>query len=588
MVGAAQTFGTFGAVASTHWLATATAMSVLERGGNAFDSAIAGAFVLIVAEPDQNGLGGEVPILVRTGSGSVRVICGQGPAPAAATPEAFSKLGLDLIPGSGLLAACVPGAFDAWMLLAREHGTWMLRDVLSYAIGYAQGGVPVSAGLAKRLAGSADQFRAHWPTSAEVYLAVGLPRTGDLLRNPALAALLERILTEAEAASRDREGQIEAARRAWRDGFVADAAFRWLRDRPVTDREGRSDTTLLAHADWVGYTATIEAPISSRSHDFTVYKAGAWSQGPVLLETLALLAQTGIANATPESASYVHTLIEALKLTMADREAWYGDPAFVDVPLDDLLSTAYARERSALIGPEASTEMRPGSPGGREPRLASRAHEAADGSVERAAIRAMGVLPGGGDTAHIDVVDRHGNVISAAPSGGWIQSSPVVPELGFPLGTRAQMFWLQDGLANSLAPRKRPRTTLTPTLVVSDDGTVIGCGSPGGDAQDQWTLQLLLRHLVHDSPVHDAAEAPSFNSLHAPLSFWPRPRRPNVVQMEADWDAGVVEDLRRRGHVVELVPARSQSWPCIVRATAQGVFSSAASARGRSCAAAAR
>jgi gamma-glutamyltranspeptidase/glutathione hydrolase len=588
VVGGTQTYGTFGAVASTHWLATATAMSVLERGGNAFDSAIAGGFVLVVAEPDQNGLGGEVPILARTADGIVRVICGQGPSPAAATPDAFARLGLDLIPGSGALPACVPGAFDAWMLLAREHGTWRLRDVLSYAAGYARDGMPVSAGLAKRIAGSADHFAGHWRTSADVYLARGLPRTGQLLRNEALAALLERIVAEAEAATGDREGQIEAARRIWREGFVADAAFRWLRDRPITDREGRTDTALLTADDWAGYEATIEEPISSRSHDFTVFKAGAWSQGAMLLETLALLTQTGIADEPPESAAYVHTVIEALKLTMADREAWYGDPAFVHVPLDDLLSTAYARERRALIGPEASAEMRPGWPGAREPRLPARAHAAAGGAVASAALRAVRVLPAGGDTAHIDVVDQRRNVVSAAPSGGWIQSSPVIPELGFPLGTRAQMFWLEDGLANSLAPRKRPRTTLTPTLVVTDDGTVIGCGSPGGDAQDQWTLQLLLRHLVHGAPVHDATEAPNLNSLHAPLSFWPRLRRPNVVQMEADWDAGVVADLRKRGHEVELVPAHSQGWPCIVRATGRGVFSSAASARGRSCTAVVR
>ena len=179
-------------------------------------------------------------------------------------------------------------------------------------------------------------------------------------------------------------------------------------------------------------------------------------------------------------------------------------------------------------------------------------------------------------------------MVSAAPSGGWLQSSPVIPELGFPLGTRAQMFWLEEGLANSLAPRKRPRTTLTPTLVVADDGTVLGCGSPGGDAQDQWNLQFLLRHLVHGAPIHEAVAAPSFQSLHMPLSFWPRSRRANVVQMEEDWDKTVIDELRERGHDVEMIPAQSQGWPCVVRASPDGVLSSAVSTRGRNCAAAVR
>ena len=580
MVAAAETFGTFGAVASTNWLATATAMSVLEHGGNAFDAAVAGAFVLVVAEPDQNGLGGEVPILVRPRDGDVRVICGQGPAPAAATRDAFARLGLDLIPGSGALPACVPGSFDAWMLLARDFGTWTVRDLLAYAIGYARDGVPVSSGLAKRVAGVAEQLREKWPTSAEVYLAGGLPRAGQLLRNRALAALLERLVREADAAGADRTAQVEAARRAWREGFVADAVFTWLRGRAISDLEGRSDVALIAPDDWAGYSATIEEPTALRIGDFTVHKAGPWSQGPVLLEMLALLEQADIANATPDTAAYTHTVIEALKLAYADREAWYGDPAFVHVPLDDLLAPAYARERRFLIRDEASADLRPGSPGGRVPRMPSHITNASDESVASAARRAVGALPAGGDTAHIDVVDRDRNVVSATPSGGWLQSSPVIPGLGFPLGTRAQMFWLDADLPNSLAPGKRPRTTLTATIAVTDDGSVVGCGSPGGDGQDQWTLQLVLRHLVHGTSLREAVDRPNFNSLHMPLSFWPRAWRPNVVQMEADCDADVIAGLRGRGHEVEIVPAQSQGWPCAVRATSAGVFSAAASARG--------
>jgi gamma-glutamyltranspeptidase/glutathione hydrolase len=498
------------------------------------------------------------------------------------------RLGLDLIPGSGVLPACVPGSFDAWMLLARDFGTWAVGDLLANAIGYAQRGVPVSAGLAKRLAGVADQLRARWPTSAEVYLANGLPRAGQLLRNHALAALLERIVREAKAASSDRTAQLDAARRVWREGFVAEKAFGWLERRAISDLEGRSDNALIAPSDWARYSAAVEEPTQLRTGGFTVYKAGPWSQGPVLLQSLGLLAEAGIQGATPETATYVHTVLEAMKLAYADREAWYGDPAFVSVPLDDLLAPSYARERRALIGEDASADLRPGSPGGRAPRLPSRLEAPSDATVAAAARRAVRVLPAGGDTAHIDVVDRDRNVLSATPSGGWLQSSPVIPGLGFPLGTRAQMFWLDTDLPNSLEPGKRPRTTLTATIAMTDDGTVIGCGSPGGDAQDQWTLQLLLRHLVHGVALQEAVERPSFNSLHMPLSFWPRFRRPNVVQMEADWEADVIADLRQRGHEVEVVPAHSQGWPCAVRVTSAGVFSAAASARGRNCAAAVR
>ena len=563
-------------------------MSVLERGGNAFDAVVAGAFVLVVAEPDQNGLGGEVPILVRPADGRVRVICGQGPAPAAATRDAFEGLGLDLIPGSGILPACVPGSFDAWMLLASDYGTWKLGDLLAYAIGYARRGVPVSSGLAMRIGGVAQHIREKWPTTAEIYLADGLPREGQVLRNAALASLLERIVREGEAAGVGRTAQIEAARRAWREGFVPEAAFGWLEGRAISDLQGRSDTALIARRDWAGYSATVEEPAVLRVGDFTVHKAGPWSQGPVLLQSFALLAQANIEAATPDTAEYLHTVLEAMKLAYADREAWYGDPAFVDVPLADLLGPGYARERRALIGPVASPDLRPGSPGGRMPRLPAHVSGASDPSVTRGARRAVRVLPAGGDTAHIDVVDRERNVVSATPSGGWLQSSPVIPALGFPLGTRAQMFWLDAGVPNSLEPGKRPRTTLTATIAVTDDGAVIGCGSPGGDGQDQWTLQLMLRHLVHGTSLRDAVDRPTFNSLDMPLSFWPRARRPKVVQMEADWDASVLAELRRRGHEVESVPAQSLGWPCAVRATSSGLLSAAASARGRNCTAAVR
>jgi gamma-glutamyltranspeptidase/glutathione hydrolase len=559
-------------------------MSVLERGGNAFDAATAGAFVLYVAEPDQNGPGGEVAIVLRTSSDRVvRVVCGQGPTPAAATIETFARLGLDLIPGSGVLAACVPGAVDAWLALLERFGTWSLAEVLAPAIAYASSGVPVSPGLARRIAGIAEHVRAHWSTTAAIYLASGLPRAGDRLRNRAFAATLERLARESTSAP-SRETGMAAARRSWRQGFVPEAGFRWLDGRAVRDLTGRADTALLTRDDWASFSATFEEPLSRRALGATVFKPGAWSQSVVLLEALTVLDTFSIAGR--EDVDRVHAAVESLKLALADREAWCGDPACVDVPTAALLSDEYARERSRRIGVGASRDLVPGAPGGREPRLPARARTTVD--VAAATARSTKSLATAGDTAHIDVADRHGNVVAAAPSGGWLQSSPVVPELGFPLGTRAQTMWLEEGLANSLAPRKRPRTTLSPSVIVTDDERVIACGTPGGDAQDQWTLEFLLRHLVDRSDLQAAVDAPTFQSLHAPISFWPRQARPNVLQIEESWGAALLDALRARGHELEVISERSQGWMCAVQFAPRGFLEAAASERGRNCTAIAR
>jgi gamma-glutamyltranspeptidase/glutathione hydrolase len=591
VVDGASVAGDFGAVASTHWLASATAMSVLERGGNAFDAAAAGAFVLQVAEPDQNGLGGEVPILTwSVAERRVRVICGQGMTPGAATAQRFRDLGHELIPGSGVLPACVPGAFDAWMLLLEQFGTWSIGDVLRYAIGYADQGVVVTAGLAKRIAGAERSFRTLWPTSGEVFLRDGAPRAGSRLRNTALARTLTRIANEAAAASPDRDGQIEAARGIWASGFVADEVFRWLRGRSIPDLAGGSDVALLTADDWSAYRARVEEPVSGSFHDLTVFKAQPWSQAPVFLQMLNLLAKTELESLGHNTSAYIHLIVEASKLAFADREAWYGDPDLVVVPIGTLLSHAYAVERARLITDRASIVTTPGSPDGLRPKLPSRYADvvaAPDRSIDVAAAASGGR---GGDTAHLSVIDRHGNAVSAMPSGGWIQSSPVIPELGFALGTRAQTMWLEGGLPNSLAPRKRPRTTLSPTLVLADGEPILAFGSPGGDAQDQWGLEFFLSHVVCGLSPQDAVTASTFQSFHVASSFWPRDRRPGVLQVEADLDPAVVRELRVRGHTIELVVARSQGWACAVRRDrADGFLSAAASLRdGRAAGALAR
>ena len=570
--------GSFGMVSSTHWLASATGMAVLERGGNAFDAAVAAGFVLQVVEPHLNGPGGEVPILAApAGQGRVLVVNGQGPVPAAATIDRFKDLGLELIPGTGLLAACVPGAFGAWMLLLRDHGTLRPREVLEPAIGYAEAGFPAVPRIGGAIGAMERLFRTEWPTSAEVWLADGVPAPGGRLRNPALAATWRRLLDEAEAASPDRDGQIEAALAAFYEGFVAETIAGYLTTAEVLDVSGRRHRGLLDGDDLAGWRASVESPVSAEHHGWTVCKTGPWGQGPVLLQQLRLLEGFDLAAMGLGSAGYVHTVAECAKLAFADREAWYGDPAAFDVPVDGLLDPAYADGRRALVGAEASLELRPGSPDGRTPRLPS----AGTGPAPAEELEGSGE-PTFGDTCHVDVADRHGNLVAATPSGGWLQSSPVVPGLGFCLGTRAQMLWLEEGLASSLRPRTRPRTTLSPSLALRDGEPCLAFGTPGGDAQDQWTLQFFLAHTRFGLDLQEAVDTPSFQSDHFPSSFWPRRALPGKLVVEAGLDPATIGGLRQRGHLVEVADHWSLGRTCAAgRDPATGFLVAAANPRGR-------
>ncbi len=605
--------GDFGMVASTHWLASQIGMSVLERGGNAADAAVAAGFLLQVVEPHLNGPGGEVPILVADPDGDAVVICGQGDAPAAATIDAFVGLGLDAIPGTGLLAATVPGAFGAWTVLLERYGTWTLRQVLEPVIGYAEAGVPVLPRVASTLTAMAQLFGAEWTPSAATYLDRGAaPQAWDRMRLPGLAATYRRILAEAEAGGADRGRQLAAARDAWYRGFVAEAIGTFCERTAWLDGSGQRHGGLLRADDLARWQPPVEAPARARFGDIEVLKAGPWSQGPVLLQQLLLLDALGLdvhdlgglgpdalgpdfggsdpggsdpGGCGPVDPDGLHALIECQKLAFADREAWYGDPDHVDVPLDDLLSAPYARQRLELLDPgAASRQLRPGSPGGRTPHLPPLPDYAAGGvpipGKDPAAapldpVDGVPLLSGGeptartatlgdhsgvsrGDTCHVDVVDRNGMMIAATPSGGWLQSSPVIPQLGFPLGTRAQMFWLHPGLPSSLRPRSRPRTTLSPSLAFRDGLPWLAFGTPGGDQQDQWSLLLLLRLVAGAAgrqPVLQAAvDAPMLHTDHAPSSFHPRSAVPGRAVLEDRWPEQVRTELARRGHDLVTVP----------------------------------
>jgi gamma-glutamyltranspeptidase/glutathione hydrolase len=548
--------GDFGMVASTHWLGSATGMSVLEAGGNAFDAAVAAGFVLQVVEPHLSGPAGEVPIIVGSGRDqSVDVICGQGVAPRAATYENYKDLGLDIVPGTGLLSATVPGAFGAWMLLLERWGTWHLRDVLKYAIGYARNGFPAVPMLVMTIDGIVEMLREDWPTSAELWLNKGVaPKVGSRIRLSALADTYERLLKEAERVGHDRDSQIRAAVDVWYRGFVAETIVDFCHDRPWMDTSGRPHRGMLDGDDFGDWEATTEAPATYNFGRYTVCKTGPWGQGPVLLQQLALLDALDIRSVAYASAEYFHLMIEGAKLAFADREAWYGDSGTVTGLVEQLLDPAYNKARSTLVSQTASFELRPGSVNGKTPVIGS-----APASVLTlrggAGVSEPTLGPRGqvrGDTCHIDVADRHGNIVSATPSGGWLQSSPTIPSLGFCLGTRAQMFWLEPGHPNSLRPGARPRTTLTPSVALRDGKPWMAFGTPGGDQQDQWSLAFFCSVVLGGLDLQGAIDAPAFTSEHFPSSFYPRISFPGHLIVEERMDSGVIDDLRRRGHDIEM------------------------------------
>lgn len=554
--------GTFGMAASTHWLATAAAQAVLERGGNAFDAVVAGGFVLQVVEPHLNGPGGDlVGLFHAAADAEPRVLMGQGPAPAAATIEHFREEGLELVPGAGALAAAVPGAVDAWLLLLRDHGTWELADVLAYAIGYARDGHPLLASAAATIARVAALFTEAWPTSAALWLRDGRPpQAGELHRNPALADMYAGLVAAGDGDA-DRVARIEAARTEWSTGFVARAASAFVAI-PHRHATGGDHAGVISAADFAAFSAGYEKPLMCRFRGRTIVKPGAWSQGPVLLQALGMLDAFPDEVLDPGTAEGAHLVLETLKLALADRDAHFGD----GVDTADLLDAAYLAQRRDLLGADASAEWRPGTPRGREPHhppLRTDAGPAAAGTGEPTVARSGQTR---GDTCHIDVVDRWGNIVAITPSGGWLQSSPAIPALGFALGTRLQMAWLDEDSPAALRPGARPRTTLSPTLVMSGDRADMALGTPGGDQQDQWQLPFLLRVLVGGWNPQAAIDAPTLHTTAMIDSFWPRTWTPAAAVVEDRIGDDVIAALSARGHAI----TRAGDW-ALGRISAVGI-----------------
>jgi gamma-glutamyltranspeptidase/glutathione hydrolase len=533
-------------IATEHHLSAAAGARIFARGGNAIDAALAATLVEGVVNPHMHTIGGEAPMLVREGgSGRVVAINGNTMAPARATIAHYRALGLELVPGEGLLAAGVPAAFGAVICALENFGTVTLAEVAEPALALCTDGFPMHPGLSgppdgheittalgpSTIRANAEVYRTRWPSTARLYMPGGdVPHPGEIIKNPALANFFRRLL-DAEASHRN--GGRAAGLRAALERFYRGDIAREI----VAHSEAHGG--LLALEDLATFTTRIEEPVSRGYRGATVFKCGPWSQGPVFLQQLALLEGFDLRAMGHNSAEYLHTLVEAAKLAFADRELYYADPDFVAVPLAALLSERYAALRRELIDTaRASMELRPGDPQAMRTR--------ADAPAP--------ARPWGAGTTHVDAADRQGNLIAITPSGAWIRSSPVIEALGFPLGTRLQTFYLDERHPNALAPHKRPRTTLTPSIAETRDGRWIAFGTQGGDQQDQWTLQFFLNVVEFEMDLQEAIEAPRYSCVHFPSSFYPHDAHPGVLRLENRVDAQVRAALAERGHLLEERP----------------------------------
>jgi gamma-glutamyltranspeptidase/glutathione hydrolase len=579
--------GTRGVVTSGHYLATAAGFRIMERGGNAIDAAAAMGFCLNLLEPQSNGIGGEVPTLVYSArDGKVFAISGVGWNAAAFTIDWCRDHGIDLIPGDGYLPACVPAPVDTWATALARFGTLRFADVLQPAIELAERGFPIYEGLQEHLLANREKYLTRYSTTGELYLPGGrVPDVGEVWRNPDWANVLKRLCAaEAAAAHKGRIAGIEAARDAFYTGEIAEKIVTFIAGHPVEDASGSAHAGLLSYRDVAEWRASIEEPVAFSYGDLTVHKCPTWTQGPVFLQQLALLAGDDLKTLGHNSADYLHLLIESAKLAFADREAYYGDPKFDKVPLDVLLSPGYTAKRRTLIGGDACPYLRPGDVGHGVPAYATFDVQEDNRRALQVAGRAVKDLGLGhshvGDTTHLDAVDRQGNMVAATPSGGWLADSPVIPGLGFPLGSRGQMFYLNAARPNALAPHKRPRATLTPSLATRAGKPFMVFGTPGGDGQDQWTLQFFLNHVVFGMNLQQALDAPTVTCVHFPSSFYPRPAFPNRVEAEGRVDGAVLKELERRGHEVKVIDGWANGKVMGIRFDeARGVIAGAVSPR---------
>ena len=579
--------GRRGVVTAGHYLAASAGLRIMTAGGNAIDAAAAMGICLTLLEPQSCGIGGEVPTLIYSArERRTFAISGMGWSPKAFTIDWCRDHGIDLIPGDGYLPACVPAVVDTWAVALARFGTMSFAEILQPAIELAENGFPVYVGLRNSLRANRVKYCEQYPTTGAIYLPQGnVPRVGDGLRNPDFGAML-RIMCRAEegAKGRGRVAGIEAARDAFYRGEIAERIARFIADHPVADATGVERAALLTYEDLAEWRARVEDPVTLNYRGLDVYKCSSWTQGPVFLQQLAILQNLDLKAMGHNSADYLHTWVETAKLAFADREAYYGDPDFDAVPFDVLLSARYGAVRAGQIGVTASLELQPGDVGRGLPEYTARGVHDDNRRALRAApspgLTHPEDAPHRGDTTHLDAIDAEGNMVAATPSGGWIGSSPVIAGLGFPLGTRGQMFYLNPRRPNALQPRKRPRATLTPTIVTRRGDPFLAFGTPGGDGQDQWTLQFFLNYVEFGMDLQQALDAPTVHTTHFPSSFYPRDAYPGRVEAESRLPEETLAELRRRGHDLRLNDGWSHGKPLAIHCHVdRGLILGAATAR---------
>jgi gamma-glutamyltranspeptidase/glutathione hydrolase len=568
------TRGTRGAVTGGTEYATEAGMRMYFSGGNAVDAGIATMLAASVAEFSHFGLGGEAPILVRTREGKVYAVAGVGTMPKMAGADFFRSHKLkpdeivdppetdgmkDWVPVAGILPALVPGMVDAALVTLREFGTKSFAEAVEPAIELADG-FPIDEMRSMMIERSLPYLE-KWPTSKRVFLPNGrVPRVGEIFRQPDLARTLRamaEVEKQARAAGSGRAKAIDAVRDYFYRGDIA---------RRI-DAFSKQNGGLLRYEDMAAFRLEPEEPVATTFHGYTVYKPGFWSQGPSMIEALNILDGFNLAAMRPNTADYIHALVETVKLAYADRDTYYGDPRFSKIPAARLLSKEYGAERRKQIADQASLEFRPGDVEANPPRHPFHAR------ISRQPVDDPLLAK---DTTCVDAIDKDGVAISITPSGSWLPSV-IAGDTGIPLTERAQSFLLVPGHPNELAGGKRPRVTLSPTLAVGPDRTVIALSTPGGDQQDQGLLQVLLYAILYGRNVQEAVEAPRFQSEHLVSSFDNHVMHPGSLLLDERIPATVGMELQKRHHLVETRSRfDSGSAPVMIRLNPGGMIEAGA------------
>jgi len=557
-------------VSTGHPLTTAAAFEILLKGGNAFDAGVASLLVGGVVEQDLYSLGGEALVLVYpVKEKKVTSIVGQGWAPKAVDVDWYLTRGKTL-QGAGLDPAVVPGALHAALTVLEKWGTMSFADVSRAAIGYAENGFPIRLSTASGIERQLEFFK-QWPDNQRYWLkADGLTyKAGETIKLPTLAKTLQRMVeAERRARGKGRSAGIVAARDRFYKGDIAKEMVAFLQKHQAP----------FDLSDFAEFHARVEEPAKTTYRGYTVYKHSFSSQGPVLLQALNILEAFDLKAMGHDSVDYIHTVTEAMKLAYADRDTYYADTAFVQVPAEGLLSKEYAKERAALIDPRvASRSFIAGDPLKYDSKVKEWTYSKfniADGTVAAPSTSAARLDDGlwsrgldsagvSKDTTHMAIIDKAGNVFDVTPSGGWIPGAVILGDTGIGMSIRGEQFWLDRAMANQIRPRARPRYTLTPSLVFKGDQPLMGLGTPGGDNQDQTILQAFLNIVEFWDDwypnLHQAFEWPRFQTLHFHGSFWPHSPGFNKLNLEATIPDAVFDELKNRGHDVSRLRAFGMS-----------------------------